>query len=168
MGMAKLTHLESIVSTLDEGIQEIKHLLITMGKTPMSSSAPLNESSPHEATSRRPLGEQGKPYHAASQPMEPATKHLLRRLELPTFGGDDPNRWIYRAELYFEINGLHTKERLRATMICMEGEALAWYSWEEGHYQFKELLLLQFRSSQAKNLPEQLMSLFQTSTVHEY
>ena len=40
---AKLTHLESIVSALDEGIQEIKHLLITMGKTPTSSSTPLNE-----------------------------------------------------------------------------------------------------------------------------
>ena len=58
-------------------------------------------------------------------------------------------------------------------MICMEG-ALAWYSWEEGHHQFreweefKEWLLLRFRSSQAGNIHEQLMSLFQTSIVHEY
>ena len=147
MGMAKLTHLESTINALDEGIQEIKHLLITMGKTPTSSSAPLNESSPHEATSRRSLGEQGKPYHAASQPMEPVTEHLPRRLELPTFDGDEPDGWIYRAERYFEINGLRAEERLRAAMICMEGEALAWYSWEEGHHrfrgweEFKELLL---------------------------
>ena len=69
VGMAKLTHLESTVSSLDEGIRKIKHLLIMMGKTPTSSSAPLNESSPHEATSRRPLGEQGKPYHATPQHM---------------------------------------------------------------------------------------------------
>ena len=102
-----------------------------MGKTPTSSSTPLNKSSPHEATSRRPLGEQGKPYHAAPQPMEPETEHLLRRLELPTFDGDNPDGWIYRAKRYFEINDLCTEERLQDAMICMEGEALPWYSWEK-------------------------------------
>ena len=56
----------------------------------------------------------------------------------------------------------------------MEGEALAWYNWEEGHHpfngweEFKECLLLRFRSSQDGNLHEQLMSLLQTSTVQEY
>ena len=59
-------------------------------------------------------------------------------------------------------------------MVRTEGEALAWYIWEEGQRpfqgweEFKELLLLRFRSSQEGTLQEQLMSLIQTSTVQDY
>ena len=51
MGMAKLSHLENTISALDEGIQEIKHLLLIMGKTLAALSTPLNESSPHKVMS---------------------------------------------------------------------------------------------------------------------
>ena len=65
-----------------------------------------------------------------------------------------PNGWIFRAERYFNINGLRADERLRATMVCMEEETLAWFIWEQeqhpfqGWEEFKELLLLRFRPSQ--------------------
>ena len=106
VGMAKLTHLESIVSALDEGIRKIKHLLIMTGKTPTSSSAPLNESSPRDGTWVS-KGNPTMPLHNTW-----ATKHLPCHLELPTFDNDDPDRWIYRAKRYFEINGLRSEERL--------------------------------------------------------
>ena len=59
-------------------------------------------------------------------------------------------------------------------MVCMEGEALAWFIWEQGQHpfrgweKFKELLLLWVRSSQEGTLQEQLMSLLQTSSIHDY
>ena len=171
--MAKISHLENTVCALDEGIREIKHLLLAKGKTPVSSSVPVNDSSPSEASSRRPLDEVGRPSCIEPQPMASVPEHFPRRLELPIFEGSDPDGWIFRVERYFEINDLRADEKLRAVIVCMEGKALAWYNWEEGHHQFngweefKERLLLRFRSSQEGNLHEQLMSLLQTSTVQE-
>ena len=53
--MTKISHLENTVYALDEGIGEIKHLLLEKGKTPDSSSGPVNDSVPSETSSRRPL-----------------------------------------------------------------------------------------------------------------
>ena len=50
---------------------------------------------------------------------------LPRTLELPVFIGDDSEGWLFRAERYFEINRLTPGEKLRATVVCLEGEALA-------------------------------------------
>ena len=83
-------------------------------------------------------------------------EYLPRRLELPAFDSADPMGWVFQVERYFEINGLRAEERLRAAMVCMEGEALAGYIWEEGQHpfcnweEFKELLLL--RSNQARRV----------------
>ena len=41
VGMAKISHLENTVCALDEGIWEIKHLLLAKGKTLVSSLAPV-------------------------------------------------------------------------------------------------------------------------------
>ena len=55
-----------------------------------------------------------------------------------------------------------------------KGFGLAWFIWEQrqhpfrGWKEFKGLLLLRFRSSQEGTLQEQLMSLLQTSSVHDY
>ena len=124
--------------------------------------------------SRRPGDEVGRPSRIEPQPISSVPEHFPRCLKLPIFEGSDPDGWIFRVERYFEINSLHADEKLRVVLVCMEGEALAWYNWEEGHHQFngweefKERLLLRFRSSQDGNLHEQLMSLLQTSTVQEY
>ena len=174
VGMAKISHLENTVCALDEGIQEIKHLLLEKGKTPVSSSAAANYSGPSETSSRRLRDGVGRTSRVEPQPISLVSEHLPRRLELSIFEGSDPDGWIFRVERYFEINSLRADEKLRAVLVCMEGKALAWYNWEEGHHlfngweEFKERLLLQFRSSQDGNLHEQLMSLLQTSTVQEY
>ncbi|XP_019054932.1 PREDICTED: uncharacterized protein LOC109115387 [Nelumbo nucifera] len=89
-------------------------------------------------------------------------------------GVQDLTTGFFRAELYFEINGLLPAERLRAAVVCLEGDALVWYSWEDGWQpfrswaEFKELLLERFRSTQEGNLQEQLLSLRQSTTVKEY
>ncbi|GKD06150.1 hypothetical protein Tco_1181124 [Tanacetum coccineum] len=54
-------------------------------------------------------------------------KHRMRKLKMPVFEGEDAYGWIYKVELYFEIQGLPQQEQLRATALCMEGEALSLY-----------------------------------------
>nr|GEY85139.1 hypothetical protein [Tanacetum cinerariifolium] len=61
-----------------------------------------------------------------------AFKHRMRKLKMSVFDGEDAYGWIYRVERYFEIQGLPHQEQLRATALCMEGEALSWYRWECG------------------------------------
>ncbi|KAL2542353.1 Transposon Tf2-1 polyprotein [Abeliophyllum distichum] len=51
----------------------------------------------------------------------------LRRLEMLVFVGENPDSWIYHAERYFNVNLLTDPERLEATALCFDGEALAWY-----------------------------------------
>ena len=59
-------------------------------------------------------------------------------------------------------------------MVCLEGDALAWYYYEEsrrtfqGWPEFKKLLLERFHSSQIGNMMEQLLALRQTLSVGEY
>ena len=59
-------------------------------------------------------------------------------------------------------------------MVCLEGDALAWYYYEEsrqtfrGWSEFKKMLLECFRSSQSGNMMEQLLALWYTSSVGEY
>ena len=48
-----------------------------------------------------------------------------RRLEMLVFNGGSPEGWIFRAELYFEMNQLTELEKLMATRVSFEDEALA-------------------------------------------
>ena len=52
-----------------------------------------------------------------------------RRLEMPVFNGGSPKGWIFRAELYFEINQLTELEKLMAARMSFEDEALACFRW---------------------------------------
>ena len=51
--MTKINHLEHSINALEEGIQEIKKLLLTSGKNTTSSSTPRIDSSTHEVRSQR-------------------------------------------------------------------------------------------------------------------
>ena len=59
-------------------------------------------------------------------------------------------------------------------MVCLEGDALAWYYYEEscrtfkGWPKFKKSLSKCFHSSKMENMMEQLLALRQTSSVGEY
>lgn len=55
----------------------------------------------------------------------------MRRLKVPYFTGDNPNRWIYRAKRYFEINQIPDDEKVLTASICFEGKALNWFQWWE-------------------------------------
>ncbi|GJS71806.1 hypothetical protein Tco_0704647 [Tanacetum coccineum] len=87
-----------------------------------------------EATWMQPIGF-GRGFWTEPQPRvnrEMKHMHRVRKLKMPVFEGEDAYGWIYRVERYFEIQGLSQQEQLRATALCMEGEALSWYRWSVG------------------------------------
>ena len=61
---------------------------------------------------------------------------LPQKLELLIFEGNNPNGWLIRAERYFELNGVSLVERLGAAVVCLEGDALAWYYYKESRWTF--------------------------------
>ncbi|GJW60699.1 hypothetical protein Tco_0110034 [Tanacetum coccineum] len=84
----------------------------------------------------------------------------MRKLKMPLFDGEDAYGWIYRVERYFEIQEHPQQEQLRASALCMEGEALSWYRWSEGRTPFhswdgfKRRLLIRFQQSQGNLVME--------------
>ena len=96
---------------------------------------------------------------------------LLRKLEFPIFDGGNPNEWLFGAKRYFEINKLTLGEKLRAAIECLEGEALAWYYYENGKRgfrgwsNFRELLVERFRTLHDGTPLDKLFALRQNSTI---
>ena len=44
---------------------------------------------------------------------------------MPIFSGENPKGWIFRAELFFEMNHLSEMEKMMATGVSFEDEMLA-------------------------------------------
>ena len=53
-----------------------------------------------------------------------------RRLEMPSFEGENLDEWIFRAKRYFTINQLSEEEKIELAALCFEAGALAWFQWE--------------------------------------
>ena len=47
------------------------------------------------------------------------------QLEMPIFSGENLEGWIFRAELFFEMNHLTEMEKMMAAEVTVEVEALA-------------------------------------------
>lgn len=47
----------------------------------------------------------------------------LTKLEMPMFNGTDPDGWLFRAELYFQLHKLTDEEKLTVTVVSFEGRA---------------------------------------------
>ncbi|KAL2460735.1 Mediator of RNA polymerase II transcription subunit 25 [Abeliophyllum distichum] len=97
-----------------------------------------------------------------------------RRLEMPVFEGLDPDGWIYKAERYFAINQIVDKKRMEAIVVCLDGEALAWFQWEKKRrklHSWEELkisMLERFRPSQEGSLEEKFLAFRQEGSVRDY
>lgn len=97
-----------------------------------------------------------------------------KKLDLPLFDGTNPDGWILWAERYFNFYCLSEEEKIEATVVALEGQALIWFQWEhrrrptERWEQVKTLLRRQFRSLTAGTLQEQWLGHNQEGTVTEY
>ncbi|MCI56071.1 retrotransposon gag protein, partial [Trifolium medium] len=48
-------------------------------------------------------------------------RQSVKRVELPSFNGEDPAGWISRAEIYFRVQGTMPKVKVNLAQLCMEG-----------------------------------------------
>lgn len=93
---------------------------------------------------------------------------------MPVFNGEDPDGWIFRAERYFALSQSSETEKLEAAVVSMEGEALAWFQWEDGRraicnwLDIKRMIMERFRPTQEGSLHEKFLTLRQETTVREY
>lgn len=97
-----------------------------------------------------------------------------RKLELPSFNGIDPDAWIFRAERYFSMSNLSDEERAVAAGVCMEGNTLSWFQWEDGRRPIrswtilKQCLLERFRNTQYGTMHHRFLAIKQTGIVAEF
>ncbi|XP_021776460.1 uncharacterized protein LOC110740287 [Chenopodium quinoa] len=98
-----------------------------------------------------------------------------RKLEIPTFDGTEPDNWIIRTELYFEVYHLSEREKMEAAVVATDGGALKWFQWEQKRRPFygwsdhKQRLLNEFRPSNSGSLHEQWLAVQQEGgSVMEY
>ncbi|GJU72446.1 ankyrin repeat-containing protein [Tanacetum coccineum] len=100
--------------------------------------------------------------------------YQMRKLKMPLFDGEDSHGWIYKVKRYFEVQDIKPREQLRATVLCMEGQALSWFHWSEARLPFrsweglKRRLLERFQPSQEGTLYEQFMAITQEGSAREY
>lgn len=84
---------------------------------------------------------------------------------MPVFEGQNPEGWVFRVERYFLMNNLQDLEKLDAAAISLDGEALAWFQWENGRRpmhtwkEFKHRLLNKFMWTQEWTLCEKILAL---------
>lgn len=96
-----------------------------------------------------------------------------KKLDMPLFDGTNPDGWILRAERFFEFYGL-TEEKVEATVVALEGQALLWFQWEHRRRpidtweQAKGLLRRHFRSNSTGSLQEQWLAHRQGGNVSDY
>ncbi|XP_073121107.1 uncharacterized protein [Henckelia pumila] len=102
-------------------------------------------------------------------------RHLLKRVDLPSFHGDDPVGWIGKAEQFFELHDTTKGDRLKIAYICLEGMAVHWFRWirtkipDMDWERFAEELNKRYSGRKAVNPFELLASLRQgQGSVEEY
>ncbi|KAJ0547247.1 putative retrotransposon gag domain-containing protein [Helianthus annuus] len=97
----------------------------------------------------------------------------MKKVKLPEFFGFDPQGWIQKATLYFNINRTPDNLRLRLAQLSMVGVAQHWFtvitqvreslSWAD----FQSELLQGFSGLEIHNPYEQLATV-QSDSIHDY
>lgn len=67
------------------------------------------------------------PSSSVGEEMVSEYRMAVKKVELPSFDGEDPVGWITRAETYFDVQGTAEKVKVRLAKISMEGETIHWY-----------------------------------------
>ncbi|XP_019459944.1 PREDICTED: uncharacterized protein LOC109359703 [Lupinus angustifolius] len=97
-----------------------------------------------------------------------------RKLEIPIFGGEDAFGWVQKLERYFSMRSISESEKMRATLVALEGRALSWYQWWEGCNPspswegFKMAVVRRFQPTMIQNPFELLLSLKQEGSVEVF
>lgn len=101
-------------------------------------------------------------------------RQSMKKIELPSFYGEDPAGWIARAEIYFNVQETREAVRVSLAQLCMEGGTIHFFqsllneyenlSWED----LKRELLERYGGRGEGSVYDQLTSLKQTGVMEDY
>ncbi|KAK1427816.1 hypothetical protein QVD17_16511 [Tagetes erecta] len=116
-------------------------------------------------------------FRSRSDSMDDSSNGLpwaAKKVKLPEFSGFDPQGWIKKAKLYFDLNETSEDVRLRLAQLSMVGVAQHWFtiltqvrdslSWIE----FEDELLRRFSGLSIHNPYEQLATIQQADSIYDY
>ncbi|CAJ2651382.1 unnamed protein product [Trifolium pratense] len=169
------TTLASMQDTVKENHASLIALLEKCLGKPLQSdevTSPLIRKIP-EKTPEKTV-EAGPSFSAARNDTMTEFRHAVKKVELPTFDGEDPAGWISRAEIYFRVQDTMPEVKVKLAQLCMEGSTIHFFNsligededltWEK----LKEALLGRYGGHGEGDVYEQLTELKQTGTVDEY
>ncbi|KAM0042733.1 putative nucleotidyltransferase, Ribonuclease H [Helianthus debilis subsp. tardiflorus] len=98
----------------------------------------------------------------------------VKKVKLPEFSGFDPQGWIQKANLYFDLNRTSDDARLQLARLSIVGVAQHWFtvilqvhptiSWLD----FQSELLQRFSGLEIQNPYEQLATIKQGDSIYDY
>lgn len=106
----QFSRLEALITNLVEKITAPR-----TGSSNASHAEPSNSAVPADP----PPVEQP---HSVSAP-------VLRRLDIPTFHGDNPVDWLSRVDQYFILHPATDAEKINIALVAMEGAGMHWIRW---------------------------------------
>ncbi|KAL4571363.1 hypothetical protein LXL04_018121 [Taraxacum kok-saghyz] len=183
----QLTALSTVVYSMQDTLTNLPHQLeqlvmaVSAKNIPaVSSTSPTDSPQPKSVL---PIPLQPKPTTTTPPPFVPPLIHdnyfesslfSLPNVKLPQFDGIDPQGWITKAELYFQVNKIPVTQKLQLAQMCMDGVALNWYTnllikhpstdW----LHFRDKMMVRFSGSKFQNAHEVLGSLFQEGSIDDY
>ncbi|KAL5136970.1 hypothetical protein HKD37_10G027421 [Glycine soja] len=99
-------------------------------------------------------------------------RQSIKKVELPSFTGEDPVGWISRAEIYFQVQETSDEVKVRLAQISMENGTVHFFNllllenenltWEELKYELMQ------RYAGKGTAYEQLSALQQTRSIDDY
>ena len=101
------------------------------------------------------------------------TSNQQLKLNFPTFDGQDPQAWVYKAKQFFSFKNIPLDHQAQLASFHLGGIALQWYCWLtkfKGPLSWSDLAkaLLWFGPVDYDDLAEALTRLRQTTTVAAY
>ncbi|KAJ0483065.1 putative retrotransposon gag domain-containing protein [Helianthus annuus] len=98
----------------------------------------------------------------------------VKKVHLPEFSGFDPQGWIQKANLFFDLNQTPDASRLQLAQLSMIGAAQHWFTIiNQVHpsltwLQFQSELLQRFTGLSIQNPCEQLATIKQSDSIFDY
>lgn len=175
---------EVLSKEVQEGHKEMKAMLnqLVEGKTRATSLSMVTEISTGKRKNRAEdseveTGDTNEEMEEGESSQVPKTEgrgDRIKKLEMSVFNGTDPDGWLFRAKLYFQMHRLTEEEKLTVVVIRFEGRANKWYRWAKNRQKFKtweslkKRLFKKFLPSQQGTLCARFLSIQQETTMEEY
>jgi hypothetical protein len=136
---AKVTALESEISVVKSSLREVQDAvkashesLMAMFERCLNRSLDEGESS---ANKKKPGGSSpetevpsGTKLQTLSDEALNEFRQSVKKVELPSFTGEDPAGWISRAEVYFRVRGTPPELKVNLAQLCMEGATIHFFN----------------------------------------